>query len=64
MSDDVYERVGDKTSRAKNEECRKTIFSDLRSCVNYDASIVMTFIDISRDKLKVQDWADKILWKL
>ena len=64
MSDNVYDRVRDKAARDSNEERLEAILSDLRSRVNNDASILMTFVDILKVDLKRQDLADKIMSKL
>ena len=61
MSDNVYNRVRDTTSRDSNEERLEAILHDLRSRVENDASIMMKFVDILRVDLKRQDLADKIL---
>ena len=61
MSDNVYNRVRDTTSRDSNEERLEAILHDLRSRVENDASIMMTFVDILRVDLKRQDLADKVL---
>ena len=60
----TFMRAGDKVSRDTNEECLTAIFSNLRSCVKYDSSIVMTFINIFIVNLKLQDIVDTILSKL
>ena len=64
MSDNVYDRVRDKAARDSNEERLEAILSDLRSRVNNDASILMTFMDILKVDLKRQDLADIIMSKL
>ena len=61
MSDNVYDRVRDKASRDSNEEHFEAIFTDLRSCIENDASIVMIFMDILRVDLNRQDLADKVI---
>ena len=64
MSDNVYDRVRDKVSKDTNEDRLEAILSDLRSRVNNDASILMTFVNILKVDLKRQDLADKIMSKL
>ena len=61
MSDNVYDRVRDKSSRDTNEERLEAILSDLRSRVKDDASILMTFVDILKVDLNRQDLADKLI---
>ena len=64
MSDNVYNRVRDTASRDSNEERLEAILCDLRSRLENDGSIMMTFVDILRVDFQRQDLADKVLSNL
>ena len=61
ISEDVYKRVKDKSSRDTNEERLETILDDIRDRVKYDAGILTKFVDILREKLNRNDLADEIM---
>ena len=66
ISEIVYRNVRDKTSGRTNEERLETILDDLRSRIERDADILMTFVNILRDDhdFKRNDLADEIMSKL
>ena len=61
ISEDVYKRVKDKSSRDTNEERLETILDDIKDRVKYDAGILTKFVDILREKLNRNDLADEIM---
>ena len=56
-------KVRDRPSRDTNEDRLETILVDLKSCVKYNTSIMMTFVDILRNDFKQNDLADVIMSK-
>ena len=64
ISEIVYRNVKDKTSGRTNEERLETILDDLRSRIERDADILMTFVNILRDDFNRNDLADEIMSKL
>ena len=64
ISEIVYQRVRDKANGHTNEEHLETILDDLRSCITYDASILMSLIIVLRDNFNRNDLADEIMSRL
>lgn len=63
ISEDVYKRVKDKSSRDTNEDRLETILDDIRDRVKHNTSIMMTFVDILRNDFERNDLADVIMSK-
>ena len=63
ISENVYMRIRDRTSRDANEDRLETILVDLKSRVKYNGSIMMTFVDILRNDFKQNDLADVVMSK-
>ena len=62
ISEGVYKRVRDKTTRDSNEERLEMILDYLKDYVKHDASIFITFVYILRD-MGLNDLADVIIVK-
>ena len=60
----VYQSVRDRTNGRTNEERLETILDDLRSRIKYDASILMSLVNILRDDFNRNDLADEIMSRL
>ena len=64
ISENVYKRVRDKACRDTNEERLENILDDMKDRIKHDASILIKFVDILREKLNRADIADEIMSKL